>query len=77
MATLLSGKATQLADLSHIAIQSSPIVLFVTNEIGLGIVPATPEARAYRDHLGRLNQHLAAIAHSFFFCVSGVPVRLK
>jgi adenosylcobinamide kinase/adenosylcobinamide-phosphate guanylyltransferase len=77
MGTLLSGKTPKPTDLSHINIQSSPIVVFVTNETGLGIVPATPEARSYRDHLGRLNQHLAAISHGFFFCVSGVPVRLK
>ena len=37
-------------------------VVFVANEVGLGIVPDNAQARAFRDHAGRLNQRLAARA---------------
>ena len=75
--TLLCGHAAPLTDLSDLLGTSNPVIIFVTNEIGLGIVPATPEARFYRDQLGRFNQHLAAVSHAFFWCISGQPVRIK
>lgn len=77
IANLLAGKPPPLIDLTNLLESSDSIVIFVTNETGLGLVPATEEGRSYRDHLGRLNQHLAAIAHAFFCCISGIPVRLK
>lgn len=77
IAALLSDKSAPLIDLTDLLYQSNPIIIFVTNETGLGIVPAAPEARLYRDQLGRLNQHLATIAYAFFVCISGQPVRLK
>jgi len=48
----------------------------VTNEVGLGIVPATPLGRAYRDSLGRVNAAWAAAADESYFVVAGKPVRL-
>ncbi len=77
IAALLAGRSAPLIDLTDLLNQSNPIIVFVTNETGLGIVPATEEARSYRDHLGWLNQHLAAISHAFFCCISGVAVRIK
>ena len=52
-------------------------VLFVTNEVGLGIVPDNPLARRYRDLVGRCNQVMAAGADQVMFMVSGLPMRLK
>jgi len=52
-------------------------VILVTNEVGLGIVPADPQTRLYRDCLGRVNQVLARRADKVFFMVSGIPVRVK
>jgi adenosyl cobinamide kinase/adenosyl cobinamide phosphate guanylyltransferase len=43
----------------------------VTNEVGLGVVPAVPLARAYRDVLGRVNAAWAAVAHEVLFVVAG------
>ncbi len=77
ISALLAGKSAPLIDLSDLLERSDPIIIFVTNETGLGIVPATEEARSYRDHLGWLNQHLAAISHAFFCCISGVALRIK
>jgi adenosylcobinamide kinase / adenosylcobinamide-phosphate guanylyltransferase len=52
-------------------------LLVVTNEVGLGIVPADPLSRAYREWLGHFNQRLAAQAGAVYLLVSGIPVELK
>jgi adenosylcobinamide kinase/adenosylcobinamide-phosphate guanylyltransferase len=52
-------------------------VVFVANEVGLGIVPDNALARRFRDHAGRLNQAVAAAADQVFFIAAGLPLRLK
>lgn len=49
----------------------------VSNEVGLGIVPAYPLGRLYRDALGRANQRLAVAADRVLFMVAGLPLTLK
>lgn len=51
--------------------------IIVSNEVGLGIVPAYPLGRVYRDVLGRANQRLAAAADSVSFMVAGLPMKVK
>jgi adenosylcobinamide kinase/adenosylcobinamide-phosphate guanylyltransferase len=51
--------------------------VIVSNEVGLGIVPAYPLGRVYRDALGRANQQLAAVADEVLFMVAGLPMRVK
>lgn len=48
----------------------------VSNEVGLGIVPADADTRAYRDTLGRINQMVAAAADTTLFMVAGKAMRL-
>lgn len=52
-------------------------VMCVTNEVGSGIVPATPLGRRFRDLAGTANQRLAGGAHAVYWLVSGIPVRVK
>jgi len=49
----------------------------VSNEVGLGVVPANASARLYRDLLGRANQLLAETAARVYWMVAGLPVELK
>ena len=51
--------------------------IIVTNEIGLGVVPADRVSRLYRDLLGRANQMLAEHADEVYLLVAGVPLVLK
>lgn len=52
-------------------------LVVVTNEVGLGVVPATPLGRLFRDALGWANQELAARADAVFLVMAGLPLRLK
>jgi adenosylcobinamide kinase/adenosylcobinamide-phosphate guanylyltransferase len=52
-------------------------VAFVSNEVGLGIVPENAMARAFRDHAGRLHQAIAARAGHVWFLVAGIPMTVK
>jgi len=56
--------------------QSSPVV-FVTNEVGMGIVPDNALARAFHDAAGTLNQWIAAEADEVILAVSGLPMKVK
>lgn len=51
--------------------------IIVSNEVGLGLVPAYPLGRTYRDVLGRANQKLAAAADEVVFMVAGIPMLVK
>lgn len=51
--------------------------IFVTNEVGLGIVPDNALARLYRDLAGRCNQVMAEAADAVVLMVSGLPLCLK
>jgi adenosylcobinamide kinase/adenosylcobinamide-phosphate guanylyltransferase len=51
--------------------------IVVSNEVGLGIVPAYPLGRLYRDALGRANQRIAAVADTVIFMVAGIPLQVK
>ncbi len=57
--------------------QSDAAWFVVSNEVGLGIVPAYPLGRVYRDALGRANQRLAAAADRVLFMVAGLPMTVK
>ena len=51
--------------------------IFVSNEVGLGIVPDNALARRFRDAAGRLNQKIAAASDRVVFVAAGLPLVLK
>ena len=51
--------------------------IFVSNEVGSGIVPENALARRFRDAQGRLNQRLAQDCDCAVLVVAGLPVLLK
>ncbi|WP_262029983.1 bifunctional adenosylcobinamide kinase/adenosylcobinamide-phosphate guanylyltransferase [Microvirga sp. Mcv34] len=53
-----------------------PLIL-VSNEVGQGIVPATPLGRRFRDEQGRLNQRIAEACDAVVFVAAGCPILLK
>jgi adenosylcobinamide kinase/adenosylcobinamide-phosphate guanylyltransferase len=51
--------------------------IVVSNEVGLGVVPATELGRRYRDTLGRVNAEWAAVADEAFLVVAGRMLPLQ
>lgn len=51
--------------------------LFVSNEVGSGIVPVSALARRFQDEQGRLNQEVAAACESVTLVVAGIAVPVK
>ncbi|MGK7345267.1 MAG: bifunctional adenosylcobinamide kinase/adenosylcobinamide-phosphate guanylyltransferase [Candidatus Nitrospinota bacterium M3_3B_026] len=52
-------------------------VILVTNEVGMGVIPASEQARRFVDAAGRVNQVMAAAADEVWLVASGIPMRLK
>lgn len=52
-------------------------VVFVSNEVGQGIIPDNRLARDFVDASGRLNQSIAMIADRVIFINAGLPTVLK
>ena len=63
--------AARIADLTGAWRQARCRVVAVSDETGLGVVPATPAGRLFRDELGRLNQALAAESEEAELVVAG------
>jgi len=56
---------------------ASGTVIFVTNEVGLGIVPPDASTRLYRNLVGRCGQAIAAASDAAVMVVCGLPIILK
>jgi adenosylcobinamide kinase/adenosylcobinamide-phosphate guanylyltransferase len=67
----------EINDLLEYSVQQAVTTIVVTNEVGLGIVPAHRLARVYRDLLGQANQRLASAAAEVYLVVSGIPLEIK
>jgi len=63
--------AARIAELTGAWRQARGYVVAVSDETGLGVVPATPAGRLFRDELGRLNQALAAESEEAELVVAG------
>jgi adenosyl cobinamide kinase/adenosyl cobinamide phosphate guanylyltransferase len=58
-------------ELARLAADRRPPLVAVTNEVGLGVVPATPLGRMYRDLLGQVNGVFAERSERAYFVVAG------
>ena len=62
-----------LASIAHTKAQ----VIFVSNEVGQGIVPDNALSRSFRDHAGVLHQKVAAVCDTVVWMVAGIPTVIK
>jgi adenosylcobinamide kinase/adenosylcobinamide-phosphate guanylyltransferase len=67
----------EIADLLTTITQAPGPLVFVTNEIGLGVIPMGREVREFVDALGRLNQLLAGACQRVTLMAAGLPLTLK
>lgn len=58
------------------ALQSVPEAVVVTNEVGLGVVPAHRSGRLFRDLLGTVNQRIAAVCDEVHLVIAGRVLKL-
>jgi len=65
----------EVEDLLDIAKDKEMII--VTNELGMGIVPAYKMGNYFRDIAGRMNQYVASRADHVYFVVSGIEMKIK
>ena len=66
-----ADRARAYAQLLDVLRRRTGPTVVVSNEVGLGLHPDTSLGREYRDELGRLNQRVAAAAHTALFLVAG------
>ncbi|GAA0601254.1 bifunctional adenosylcobinamide kinase/adenosylcobinamide-phosphate guanylyltransferase [Paenochrobactrum glaciei] len=52
-------------------------IFFVSNEVGLGIVPDNRMAREFRDYAGFLHQRVAEKAQEVYFMAAGLSLKMK
>ena len=57
--------------------ENSGTTVFVTNEVGSGIVPGDHLSREYRDVAGIANQWMARAADEVYLVVCGLAVNVK
>ena len=70
----LRGLIQKLIDAAK---NSDATIIFVSNEVGAGIVPENKLARRFRDLAGLANQMLAAESEKVFLTVAGLAVDVK
>lgn len=65
------------AELLEAASRLTCDAIFVSNEVGSGLVPESAVGRRFRDEQGRLNQQLAALCERVTLVAAGLPLTLK
>ena len=70
------GEARARDASSLVSSRGAPVIV-ITNEVGSGIVPDNPAARAYRDLLGSINSIFAADAAQVLFVSAGRVIAMK
>lgn len=76
-AALLDAAVLDAVERTAAAVRGRARVIWVSNEVGSGIVPIDALARRFADLQGLVNQRLAAFCDHVYLCVAGLPLRLK
>jgi len=77
-ASLIEKKVTsEISELVECINHIDASFIIVTNEVGMGLVPANKMGRLYRDLLGKANQLLAQGVDEVYLMVAGLPVLIK
>jgi adenosylcobinamide kinase/adenosylcobinamide-phosphate guanylyltransferase len=75
---MFADKTCEIDALINASQSSRGTVIFVTNEVGSGIVPTDNAlSREFRDRAGILNQRIAAIAQEVYWMIFGIAQRIK
>lgn len=69
--------AAEIDTLLNAAARTGGEIIFVSNEVGLSIVPDNALARRFRDEAGRLNRLMAARCDHVTVLFAGLPLKLK
>jgi adenosylcobinamide kinase/adenosylcobinamide-phosphate guanylyltransferase len=77
-ATLTEKRVTEeISELIECINHVDASFIIVTNEVGMGLVPANRVGRLYRDLLGKANQLLAQRADEVYLMAAGLPLQIK
>jgi adenosylcobinamide kinase / adenosylcobinamide-phosphate guanylyltransferase len=52
-------------------------IIIISNELGMGVVPAFPLGRLFRDLMGVINRELASVSDKAYFFIAGIKQELK
>jgi len=74
---LIDGALAELKTVMAAFRQAGVTAIFVTNELGCGIVPMEHVSRLYRDLIGKINQAAASEADEVYLSVCGITTELK
>jgi adenosylcobinamide kinase/adenosylcobinamide-phosphate guanylyltransferase len=67
----------KISDMLCVLNKKKARVIIVSNEVGLGIVPANKLGRDFRDIAGRVNQLVAGSCDEVFFIAAGIALKIK
>jgi adenosylcobinamide kinase/adenosylcobinamide-phosphate guanylyltransferase len=68
---------TEIDDLCALVENIDFPVVFVSNEVGHGIIPDNALARQFADWAGTMNQKIAAVSDNVIFMTAGISQILK
>lgn len=69
--------AQQKNALLSVLLQPQGNIILVSNETGLGVIPADPLSRQFVDEAGWLHQQIAQQANRVTYCIAGLEHSLK
>ncbi|MFN3568125.1 MAG: bifunctional adenosylcobinamide kinase/adenosylcobinamide-phosphate guanylyltransferase [Caldimicrobium sp.] len=66
-----------LKEIEHFKKNNDSHLIFVSNEVGMSLVPENPLGREFRELLGWINQEIAKRSDEVYFILAGLSLKLK